>query len=151
VLEIIELGFTDPAFEKCFAIRWEVFVVEQNVPPAEEADDYDAGARHFLALYENNPAGTARVIFKAPGIAKITRVAVKKPFRGLRIGAALMRYIETHVDALAFIMDAQTHALRFYEALGYQAYGDEFVEAGIAHRHMTKTPAHRVASSRKHS
>jgi predicted GNAT family N-acyltransferase len=140
VLEIIECSFTDPAFENCFAIRWEVFVDEQNVPPDEEADEYDAVARHFLALYEAAPAGTARVIFKAPGIAKITRVAVKKQFRGLQIGAQLMRHIEANMSATQFVLDAQTQAARFYEVLGYQGYGDEFLEAGIAHRRMRKTP-----------
>jgi predicted GNAT family N-acyltransferase len=34
---------------------------------------------------------------------------------------------------------AQLQAISFYEKLGYQCYGDEFMDAGIAHRHMEKT------------
>ena len=35
-------------------------------------------------------------------------------------------------------LHAQTHALGFYERLGYTAYGAEFPEAGIAHRAMRR-------------
>ncbi|MGX1638627.1 GNAT family N-acetyltransferase, partial [Streptomyces albidoflavus] len=35
-------------------------------------------------------------------------------------------------------LHAQTHALGFYERLGYQAYGPEFEDAGIPHRAMRR-------------
>lgn len=31
---------------------------------------------------------------------------------------------------------AQTHALDFYARLGFEAYGPEFLDAGIPHRNM---------------
>jgi predicted GNAT family N-acyltransferase len=37
-----------------------------------------------------------------------------------------------------FVLEAQTHALQFHERMGYQAYGEEFLDAGIPHRHMKK-------------
>ena len=33
-------------------------------------------------------------------------------------------------------LGSQTHALGFYEAFGFQAYGPEFVEADIPHQNM---------------
>ena len=36
------------------------------------------------------------------------------------------------------ILAAQTHAIGFYEALGYVPFGDEFMDAGIPHRNMSK-------------
>ena len=33
-------------------------------------------------------------------------------------------------------LGAQTHALGFYERLGFTAYGPEFDDAGIPHREM---------------
>ncbi len=110
---------------------------EQNVPLEEERDEYDAAALHFLAFYEGKPAGTARVIL-LDGAAKITRVAVLKFARGRGIGVALMRHIETALPGRRFVLDAQVHALAFYESLGYAAYGEVFMEAGIAHRRMAK-------------
>ncbi|HEX7188957.1 MAG TPA: GNAT family N-acetyltransferase, partial [Actinomycetes bacterium] len=35
-------------------------------------------------------------------------------------------------------LSAQTHALGFYERLGYRAHGDVFDDAGLPHRWMTK-------------
>jgi predicted GNAT family N-acyltransferase len=36
-------------------------------------------------------------------------------------------------------LSAQTHALGFYERLGYAAYGEEFDDAGLPHRWMSRT------------
>jgi len=137
-LTITQLAYTDPDFEACFQLRLEVFVHEQNVPPEEERDEHEATALHFLARQEQKPAGTARVLLKPGGIAKITRVAVKKSARGLGIGAALMRHIEANVTAQQFMLDAQTQALAFYQSLGYREIGEEFLEAGIPHFCMVK-------------
>jgi predicted GNAT family N-acyltransferase len=36
-------------------------------------------------------------------------------------------------------LGAQTHAMGFYERLGYQAYGPVFDDAGIPHRSMRRS------------
>ena len=33
---------------------------------------------------------------------------------------------------------SQTYAMRFYERLGYEAYGEEFDDAGLPHRWMRR-------------
>ncbi len=137
-LRIEQVAFSEPGFDICFAIRLEVFVHEQNVPAAEERDEFDESALHFLAFDGAAPLGTARVLRKPGGVAKITRVAVKKLARGLGVGAALMRHIEQTVPAAEYRLDGQTQALAFYETLGYRREGAEFMEAGIAHFHMRK-------------
>ncbi|MBU6418991.1 MAG: GNAT family N-acetyltransferase [Proteobacteria bacterium] len=124
--------------EACFAIRMAVFVAEQGVPAAEELDELDATALHVLALWSGQPAGTARALEKAQGLWKICRVAVQAPFRKFGIGQALMQGIETKCPGGAFMLDAQTHAIGFYERLGYVAEGPEFMDAGIPHRLMRK-------------
>lgn len=139
-LKVQQVQFTDPEFVRCFQIRLEVFVQEQNVPLEEERDEYDSTALHFLASENGAALGTARVILKNAGAAaKIGRVAVAKVARGRGIGAALIRHIENVVPASEYLLDAQSHALPFYERLGYSAYGDEFMEAGIPHFHMRKS------------
>ncbi len=139
VLQIQQVDFTSPEFARCFQIRLEVFVHEQNVPLEEERDEHDTTALHFLATDNGEALGTARVILKNAGATvKITRVAVAKLARGRGIGAALIRHIEDHLFAPEYLLDAQTHALPFYERLGYNAYGDVFMEGGITHMHMRK-------------
>ena len=54
---------------------------------------------------------------------------------------ALVRAIEdaARERGLAAVdLHAQTHALGFYERLGYVAYGAEFLDAGIGHRAMRR-------------
>ncbi|PXX97314.1 GNAT family N-acetyltransferase [Halomonas sp. LBP4] len=116
-------------------IRRVVFIEEQQVPLEEEWDGRDPDCRHFLALAGGHPVGTARLLPDA----HIGRVAVLAEARGHGIGAALMR---AAIEAArrhghpAVELAAQTHALAFYENLGFQAVGEEFLEAGILHRNM---------------
>ncbi|MEV7452595.1 GNAT family N-acetyltransferase [Streptomyces nigra] len=142
----------DPADrEACFAVRKEVFVAEQGVPPEIEYDAYDEGAVHVLAVREDGLLlGTGRLLHGEaaaaktggdPAVGSLGRLAVTKEARGLGVGAALVRAVEdaARVRGLTAVdLHAQTHALGFYERLGYQAYGPEFPDAGIPHRAMRR-------------
>lgn len=126
--------------ECAYAIRKEVFCVEQLVPEELELDEYDAGAWHFLAFVDGVPAGTARLLNKG-GAAKIGRVAVLKRFRGRGIGLRIMEwamYIAKDLKLQPMILDAQVQVIPFYEKLGFVADGPVFDDAGIPHRRMTK-------------
>ncbi|MFF4757503.1 GNAT family N-acetyltransferase [Streptomyces sp. NPDC001292] len=142
----------DPADrEACFAVRKEVFVVEQGVAQDIEYDEYDAVAVHVLAVREDGvPLGTGRLLYGAaaaaktggdPALGSLGRLAVTGDARGLGVGAALVRAIEdaAHARGLTAVdLHAQSHALGFYERLGYEAYGPEFPDAGIPHRAMRR-------------
>ena len=52
---------TDQDFKSCLKIRREVFFREQNVPEELEVDEYEKTSIHFLALFNNTPAGTGRL------------------------------------------------------------------------------------------
>jgi predicted GNAT family N-acyltransferase len=138
--------------EACLAVRKEVFVVEQGVPQDLEYDAHDAGAVHVLAVREDGvPLGTGRLLHGEAAAARtggdesagsLGRLAVVREARGRGIGAALVRALEEAARArglTAVDLHAQTHALGFYERLGYTAYGPEFSEAGIPHRAMRRT------------
>jgi predicted GNAT family N-acyltransferase len=142
----------DPADrDACFAVRKDVFVAEQGVPEDIEYDAHDAGAVHVLAVGEDGvPLGTGRLLYGAeaagktggdPGVGSLGRLAVTRAARGLGVGAALVRAFEEAARArglAAVDLHAQTHALGFYEKLGYEAYGPEFPDAGIPHRAMRR-------------
>ncbi|MFD7962508.1 GNAT family N-acetyltransferase [Streptomyces zaomyceticus] len=137
--------------EACFAVRREVFVEEQGVPRELEYDTYDATAVHVLAVREDGlPLGTGRLLHGADAVGKtgadasvgsLGRLAVSKAARGLGVGAALVRAVEDVArerGLSAVDLHAQTHALGFYERLGYEAYGPEFPDADMPHRAMRK-------------
>ncbi|MGW0774286.1 GNAT family N-acetyltransferase [Streptomyces sp. NPDC002835] len=141
--------------EACFAVRKAVFVAEQQVPEDIEYDAYDAehaDTIHVLAVGADGLAlGTGRLLHGASAIAKtggdltvgaLGRLAVRAASRGLGVGAALVRALEGagRRRGLAVVeLHAQTHALGFYERLGYEAYGAEFLDAGMPHLAMRRT------------
>ena len=120
-----------------FAIRREVFCVEQGVSEAEEMDDRDEQCRHFLAITAGVAIGTARTQTLPSGDTKIERVAVLKPHRRSGIGRLLMIHIMDTAPS-NMVLNAQTAVQRFYAELGFVTEGAKFEEAGIEHIHMTK-------------
>ncbi len=90
--------------EACFAVRKEVFVVEQGVPEDLEYDAYDAGAVHVLAVRDDGvPLGAGRLLYGEaaagktggePGVGSLGRLAVVAEARGLGLGVALVRAVE---------------------------------------------------------
>jgi predicted GNAT family N-acyltransferase len=141
-----ELVNTAEEREAVFAIRMQVFVEEQAVPPEEELDAYDVVATHFLvrtsALPRESPAsivGTARLLDKGENTGKVGRVAVLREHRGRGAGTALMQAVEQEARAQGLtrlVLDAQVSAIPFYARLGYTVEGELFLDAGIEHRRM---------------
>ena len=123
----------------CRALRFNVFVGEQNVPPEEEIDDLDDEAIHMLARRDGVPVGSARMLVLAD-TGKIGRVCVLASERGHGTGGALMRACLDRLRAEPGVarakLSSQTHAIPFYERLGFTAYGPEYDDAGIPHRDM---------------
>ncbi|MFN3294625.1 MAG: GNAT family N-acetyltransferase [Gemmobacter sp.] len=126
----------------CRALRRIVFIEEQGVPEADEIDDLDEVAVHLLARVGGQPAGSARLLVQG-STGKIGRVCVLAPLRGTGLGAALVRAGVARLAAEPGVervkLGAQTHALGFYERLGFQAVGPEYLDAGIRHRDMVLT------------
>ncbi|WP_370252231.1 GNAT family N-acetyltransferase [Nioella sp.] len=134
----IRIAISDTDRAACFAVRKAVFMGEQGVSEAEEWDGLDDACTHFLAASADGPAGCARLLPKGY-IAKVQRVAVMPAYRGTGLGRQIMQAVLDHARHEGFttvILDSQTHALGFYEALGFIAHGPEFDDAGIPHRSM---------------
>jgi predicted GNAT family N-acyltransferase len=141
---MINAGFrVEPAdytvdFADLRAVREPVFVVEQQVPIEEEWDDLDPQCRHVIARdAANRPIGTGRLTPER----KIGRMAVLAEWRGKGVGDALMEALMDEARALGWpeiSLNSQTHAMPFYARHGFEAFGDEFMEAGIPHRKMRK-------------
>lgn len=122
--------------QEAFAIRREVFVVEQAVDPAEEYE-FEEESVHFLASYDGAYAGTARWRKTANGV-KLERFAVREAFRSKGIGSALLKSIIADIPASEpyLYLHAQITAMGLYSKFGFAAVGDEFIEADIRHYKM---------------
>lgn len=136
---------------ECLALRRRVFIEEQQVPEDEELDGLDEACTHFLAEWQQDgagyadlgfvPVGTARLRFLDEALAKAERVCVLPEMRGVGAGRALMVELEAEArrhGRRRVKLAAQESARPFYERLGYQAFGERFMDAGIPHVWMDK-------------
>lgn len=126
----------------CHALRRAVFIDEQGVAEADEMDDRDGDAIHLLLFDQGEAVGTARILISGD-CGKIGRVCLLPEARGQGFGTALIR---AAVDVLRgqpalrrAALGAQTHAIGFYEKLGFAAHGPVYDDAGIPHRDMALT------------
>jgi predicted GNAT family N-acyltransferase len=127
---------SDPAdLEKVFAIRRQVFVVEQNCPPELEWE-FEDESTHFLATVDGIPAGASRWRKTDKGY-KLERFAVLEQYRG-GVGKELVQAVlnDLPADATYVYMHAQLPAVTLYEKFGFEKTGPEFEEAGIRHFKM---------------
>lgn len=126
----------------CRRLRRTVFIEEQGVSEDQEVDDKDGEAIHLLATVDGTPMGSARLLTYGD-TGKIGRVCVLANARGTGLGAALIRAAVDQflqMPGIAVVkLGSQSHALGFYERLGFTAFGDEYLDAGIPHRDMQLT------------
>jgi predicted GNAT family N-acyltransferase len=128
----------EPYTDDICAIRYEVFVDEQNVPEELEIDGLDGEAKHVLTFVDEVPIGTGRILSDG----HVGRVAVLKNFRGLGIGKSIMKELIKCAQDLSLEkvwLSSQWHAHSFYLDLGFVCVGEIYKEAGIDHIKMFKT------------
>lgn len=125
----------------CLDLRRIVFMEEQGVSEADERDGRDGDALHVLAQIDGRAVGCARILVQNE-TAKIGRVCVLPEARGTGLGAAIIAACLDVAQAQPGVtrakLGAQTHALAFYEKLGFAAFGPVYDDAGIPHQDMER-------------
>jgi len=134
-IDIAMVNFSEKQAE-ITSVRRAVFVEEQNVPENIDFDGSDTDFIHVLATDKNGrPVGTARINHKG----RIGRMAVLKNYRRQGIGRkmiqALMDYGRKN-SITDFHVSSQITAVGFYKKMGFEPFGEEFLEAGIKHIKM---------------
>ncbi|KNH04960.1 GCN5-related N-acetyltransferase [Candidatus Burkholderia brachyanthoides] len=132
------------------AARSAVFVVEQNCVYGD-IDGLDIDGWHLLAYGEHDGratlAGYLRVLL--PGLpdesekdVRIGRVLTTAPFRGMRLGNAMLARALEHIIAQwpdePISLHAQAHLQRFYGAFGFVPSSGIHDEDGIPHVWMRR-------------
>jgi predicted GNAT family N-acyltransferase len=129
---------------RAIALRITVFVDEQGVPLAEELDAHDrpgAAALHALACEADGDLGTGRSFALDAQTVQIGRMAVRAAARGRGVGAAVLARLVAEARAAGFRrarLDAQAHAIGFYERAGFVVVGPPVLDVGIVHRAMER-------------
>lgn len=114
-------------------LRVEVFVKEQGIPMELEIENNENEYIHCCIYLGNKLIAYARA-----KDGHIGRVCVKKEYRHLGYGRKIVLYAEKQISSKEIHIHAQVQAERFYLSLGYEPYGNPFMEDGIEHRNMKK-------------
>lgn len=134
------------SFQLALEVRIAVFVHEQGVPLEEEEDLHDATAFHLLGRDpEGRAVATGRLVVEPGQPGRIGRMAVLREARGQGWGRRVMeRLVQEARDRglEELVLDAQVHAIPFYEGLGFRVEGPEFPDCGIPHRRMRRRLLH---------
>ena len=120
-----------------YSVRHEVFVVEQGLTHTVVDEPDDRYSVHVLAAIGAQIVGVGRVTFIGDE-AQIAWVAVRRAYRRHGVGRAIMDLLlEVSREQTSLVsLNAQTHALHFYESLGFRPVGRRFHMAQIEHQHM---------------
>lgn len=133
----VRLGDWQALGGAALAIRERVFVREQGVPVELEQDAEDQRCLHALAELAGQTVATGRLTTDG----HIGRVAVLREARGRGIGGQILEALVAEARRRGLteaLLNAQLHALPFYERHGFVAYGPVFDDAGIPHRAMRR-------------
>jgi len=137
MFEIRNVNYTGENEQAIREVRDSVFIQEQNIDPDIEFDGLDESAVHAIVYSNAQPVGTGRILDDG----HIGRIAILKAFRGQGLGAKIVLSLideATNKGYPRVYLGSQKHAIDFYTKLGFEPFGDEFMEAGIPHLSMEK-------------
>ena len=119
--------------------RAEIFVKEQKISYVDP-DDVDLKSFHIFANENNRVQAYLRAFFVSEDTIKLGRVLTLQHGKGT--GTQLMNFamneLKSKTNCKKIVMDAQKHAVPFYERLGFKVTSEEYLEAGIIHVDMEK-------------
>jgi ElaA protein len=126
-------------------IRRKVFIEEQKVDEGIEWDGLDVFYTHYLVKEAGKPIGTARAKVNEFGDGKMGRFCLLPEARGKKLGKVLIDYVisdlkKNYKNLKTIKISAQTYTVPFYEKMGFNKQGDEYVEANIPHYAMSWEP-----------
>lgn len=139
-------SFQELSIDELYAIlrlRAEVFVVEQNCPYLD-LDNKDQKCHHLMVYDEGKLAAYCRLLPAGVSYEEISigRVISAPSHRGTGVGKMAMQlgmdYCKELFGPGSIRIGAQVYAKPFYEALGFEAEGEEYLEDDIPHVEMVR-------------
>lgn len=142
--EVISLKFTAKYFDELTTTelyeilksRAEIFIVEQHIN-CQDLDDMDFKSLHCFLWEEDRVIAYLRAYFPDENIERIKMGRVLTLQHGRGWGKRLLEesivVIKNKLKCKVICIDAQTHAIGFYEKFGFNVTSEEFWEEGVLH------------------
>ena len=116
--------------------RAEIFIMEQNIN-YQDMDDIDYKSMHCFIQEDDKVIAYLRAFYKSEdkSVVKIGRVLTLEHGKG--VGRILLeesiKAIREKMQCNQIYIEAQKHAVGFYEKFGFVTTSGEFLEEGIIH------------------
>lgn len=145
-MKLTELKFNSEEYKNSLTFREEILRKPLNLK-FTQADLSGEESQFHYAIFSDSEKNEAKIIacvsFKPLNdeVIKLRQMAVSNSFQGQGLGKRLIEFSEIEIQKKGYLsveMAARKTAIKFYEKLGYQIIGKEFIEVGIAHVMMKK-------------
>lgn len=138
-LKIIDFGTKE--YQQMIDLRNEI--LRKPLGMELESSDIEADKENILigAFEEEKMLGCCILVKEGDLGVVLRQMAVRNQLQGKGIGRALMEFAETIARDIGYreiSMHARSSAAGFYEKMGYNVTGEEFLKLSIAHILMKK-------------
>ncbi len=139
---LVRFASTTQDLDAGYALRREVFEVEQNIPRPLDRDPFDYSADHVVAFDEAGRCiGTGRVVRLDARTCHIGRMAVAADHRRHGVGALVLEALERMAmmrGLTEIVIHSQMPSEPFFANRGFVREGAVFLDQGVPHVLMRK-------------
>jgi predicted GNAT family N-acyltransferase len=125
-----------------YALRREIFEVEQNIPRPLDRDPFDYSADHVVAFDDaGRCVGTGRLVRLDARTAQIGRMAVVAEVRKHGVGGLVLDALERMAKLRGLTeltLNSQLSSESFFRNRGFVREGETFLDQGVPHVVMRK-------------
>lgn len=141
-LSLREIPFGTPEYETSVGLRYAVLRAPLGLKLGPDERREEAGLIHLGAFEGERLVGCLMLHDNGDGSVRMRQVAVAFDRQRSGVGRKLVEFSEARARELGFrqmVLHARDVAAAFYSKLGYEPYGEPFVEVTIPHRKMRKS------------
>ena len=133
-----------PLYPEELELRFRVLREPLGLSRSEVAFPFEDQSLHLVARQGGAVVGCVLFHPEDAHGGRLFQMAVTPALQGRGLGARLVTALEEELRRRGFThvhLHARANVVPFYERLGYEVYGEPFMERNIPHRHMRKTLA----------
>ena len=135
--------FGMPGWAEMVRLRYQVLRAPLGLSFSEDQLAAEANQLHLALWLGDTLAATLLLLPPDPtGAAKLRQMAVRPGLERQGFGTRLVRHGEAESRRLGSVqatLSARADAVPFYLRLGYETYGEPFIEVSVPHRSMRRS------------
>lgn len=140
-MKFAQIQWQSELYEAEIQLRYEMLSAPLGLTFTAQQLAAEEDELHFGVMQDDRLVACVVVVPKTEQLAKVRQMAVRPDKQRSGLGRFLIQNVEQHLQELGYKqieLNARVVAVGFYERLGYETVGEEFIEVSIPHFKMTK-------------